>query len=76
MVFTFPAFLDGMLYSLPGLPGPFLNAADKLVLLALHELQIIVCHLPKFLFEFANKNIPISFGGEGGHMAYDLMIFS
>lgn len=44
-----------------GLAGAFLDASDQLVLLAVHELQIVVRQLRKFLFQLAFGDVPVAF---------------
>jgi hypothetical protein len=44
------AFIDAVLLAFVGLPGAFLDAANQFVLLALHELQLVVRKLREFLF--------------------------
>ena len=50
MVFTFPAFLNGTPDFFPGLASPFLDAAEELIFLTFHELQVIVRELRELLF--------------------------
>jgi hypothetical protein len=67
-MFTFPAIFDGMPDFFPGLAGALLDAADQLIFLALHELEVIIRKLRKLLLELAHENIPVSFGSKRSHI--------
>ena len=43
------------------LAGAFLDASDQFVFLAIHELQVVVRELRKFLFQPAFGDVPVAF---------------
>jgi hypothetical protein len=65
---TAAAFLDGRLNPVPGLAGALLDAPDQFVGFALRKFEVVIRKLPKFLFQFAFGDIPVSFDGERTHM--------
>ena len=75
LVFATAAFVHGAFDFFSGLAGAFLDAANQFVFLAFDELQVVISELCKFLFQFALGNVPVSFGGESGHMILALICF-
>jgi len=52
---------DGCFDGFPSLACAFLNAPEQLVLLAVDELQIVICKARPFLFELAFDDVPVAF---------------
>ena len=67
-------FLENFFNYFSGFAGALLNAAKQFLLLAFHELEIVVSELGPLLFQFALGNVPVAFDFELVHSRLYLVL--
>jgi hypothetical protein len=68
------AFINGAPVFFLAPSSAFLDAANQFILLALDELQLVMCKFRKTLFKLSFGDIPISFGDKYAHTMFSLFV--